>query len=196
MNEISQLRERIVRGKVRRETYYLVPCVECGSERWLRKTDARKCSGLCFRCSQRVKAHLGWQAMCRKYGEKWAIWHWRAWKIEHPSSLEEAIMLTLGDLGIPYEREAVLMTKAKGKRCRAYMVDFMVRDADDTQCAIEVNGEYVHSLADAKKRDRAKRSLLKRRGYPVLVLEEKHIRAGEAERLIAAFLRLSEGIIA
>lgn len=165
-----------------RETYYPAICI-CGNERWLKAADARKAE-LCGICQRRAAGKLGYAAMAAKYGEKWATRHVQAYRRENPSSLETAVAIILDDLGVRYEREFWLATKAHGKKQRVYLLDFMIAG----RLAVEVNGAFVHSSDDAQRRDRRKKQLLKRRGYPLLTLTESDIRKGEAESLLVAFL--------
>jgi hypothetical protein len=164
---------------------YPVTCA-CGQVRWLTASDARR-AGDCFRCAQRRKAAMGYEAMVARYGEKWAVHHLQAYRLEHPSSLEQAVMLTLSDLHVSYRREVWLATKASGRKQRVYLVDFIVT-VRGIDYAIEVNGEWAHR--HHARRDQLKLRLLRRRGYPVLVLTEADIRAGRTESLLKAFLDL------
>lgn len=178
--------EQVVRGKTRRARRYPVTCA-CGAVRWLTASDARR-AGLCYQCSQRHKAALGYAAMVARYGEKWAVRHVQAYRLAHPSTLEQAVTLILRDLRVSFEREYWLATRATGRRQHVYLVDFLVH-VGGVAYAIEVNGEWAHS--HHAKRDKLKLRLLKRRGFPTLVLEEADIRAGRAEQMLVDFLDLA-----
>lgn len=175
-----------VNGKARPTRKYPVTCI-CGNVRWLTASDARK-ARVCYRCSQREKGALGYAAMVARYGEKWAVRHIQAYRLANPSTLERAVALILRDLGLRFSREFWLATKAHGRKQHVYLVDFMVT-VNGVDHAVEVNGEWAHS--HHARRDRLKLRLLRRRGYPVLVIEEADIRAGRAEQMLVDFLNLA-----
>lgn len=179
---LTERRTRTVNGKPRTDTYVYVACPRCGALRWLRLDVARKGS-VCYRCAQTAKAQRGDAAMAARYGQKWALRHVRAYRLAHPSPLEREVERLLARLGVPYEREVELRTKAHGRRQRAYLIDFMVAGV-----AIEVNGG-VHGLPAKRLADRRKKALLTRRGIPLLVLTEAEIRGG------AAWARLSAVVL-
>lgn len=181
----GEVRERVVSGRTRRETYYPAVCLDCGSERWLRKHDALKAEP-CKACDSRTKGKRGFAATAKRYGQKWAVAHVQRYRLDHPSSLETAVALTLDDMGVVYQREVEIRTKATGKRQKAYLLDFVVM-VDGEQRVIEVDGAFVHSQHTA--RDKRKSALLKRRHIPLLRLTEADIRAGRTEQMLKEFLR-------
>lgn len=138
----------------------------------------RRTSATCKACHNREIAPKGYAAMVARWGEKWAVNHLRDWRLEHPSDLEQLVRAALDTLGVKYEREFKLTARG-GRKAHSYLIDFMVRRPSDwTQVAIEINGVWAHQFHS--KRDRRKMSLLKRRGYPVIVLSDEDIKAKRA----------------
>ena len=150
-------------------THYFDSC-KCGAKKSRGAT-------VCKACHNRRIAPLGYAAMCKKYGEKWAVRHVQRSLLANPSDLEKLVGAALDTLGVSYEREHFLKTKTSGRKARAYLVDFMVSGSAGL-VAIEINGDYVHQFHSS--RDKRKMSLLKRRGIPVIVLTDKDIKARRA----------------
>lgn len=183
----GEVRTREVKGKTRRERYYPVLCPTCGDWRWLLKQAAQRAQAeqrQCGRCARAEIAPMGYAATARKYGVKFAVKHVQAHRRENPSTLEQAIALLLGDLGIDYEREVMICTKASGRKRRCHLADFVINGR-----VIDVRGEYVHSSDDAKRRDTLFERLMKRRGVPMLVIWERDIKSGRAESMLTEFLQ-------
>jgi hypothetical protein len=186
---------RTVSGQTRHESRFAVRCAnpDCERVRWLKRIDARKAEDeqrICYHCKQAAHGALGWKVTKARYGEKIAVKHVQAYRLENPSTLEQAVGLALDDLGIrEYRREEMICTKAHGRRRRCHLLDFVV-SVDGVDHMIDVRGEYVHSQPDKQYRDRLMERLLKRRHVPLLVLLESDIRAGRAEAMLADFLKL------
>lgn len=158
--------------------------IGCEHMRLLRASDARKAErkqSPCFMCAQKRKAKLGYAAMCARWGEKWAVRHMQRWQLEHPNRDENAVARMLDALGVRYQRQYWLATKASGKRQRVYLLDFVV----DFEYVIQVNGG-VHVLHE--RRDRRCRSLIKRRGMKLLELTTQDVRGGDALPRLKQFL--------
>ena len=184
----AELRPR-PHNAARRETFIPVICPLCHGETWLRRHDARKWESgrvqQCGTCQRKAAGRRGYQVTTKRYGEKISVKWLRQYLLENPSSLEVAMMLILADIGITnYSREYWLQTKASGKRRRVYLIDFVLPG----YLAIEVNGEYVHSSKEAKRRDMYKQRYIRKSGFKLLVIEEKDIRSGNAIDLVAAFV--------
>lgn len=88
------------------------------------------------------------------------------------SSLERIVSSLLDGLGIAYLSHVTI-----GR----YVVDFLV---PHRKLVIECDGEYWHSLPGVPEKDERKDRDLSSRGYGVLRLPGRLIKAGEAERLL------------
>lgn len=177
-----QIRVRYVKGKRRSEATYPVRCPTCGDERWLKRHDAYKAEQMsysCYRCSQQQKGRLGWRVTASRWGVKVAVKHQRAYRLAHPSALEQQCMALLDALSVPYEREVWFEQRGK-----VYLIDFVVAD----QFAIEVNGTFAH-------RHRAETDALKhaalRQHYPLLILTDSDFASGQALHHLRTFLNSS-----
>lgn len=169
------------------EGQYCVYCPECDDWRWLSKRsakDAERRQSICFLCSQARKAVLGYRAMARRWGEKWAVNHVQQWRMAHRTPEEAAVETWLDNLGLSYVSEYKVSTKAKGKRQRCYLVDVMIC-LQGNLYAIEIDGG-VHVLHS--RRDRRKASLLKRRGIPLLRLSNQQVHDSTYQSLISQFI--------
>jgi hypothetical protein len=178
-------------GKPRRERIYRVSC-DCGGDRWLRINDARKAvrkQSPCFSCSQARKAKLGFQAMVKRHGWRWAMRHVQAYRRQMidegkaPKS-EDMVAALLDAMGFDYVREYALATKAHGRRKWVCLIDMMVVRGDQ-MWAVEVNGG-CHKLPAKQRNDRRKRSLLTRRGIPMLTISDADL--PDAQSMLSAFL--------
>jgi very-short-patch-repair endonuclease len=132
--------------------------------------------------------HKGARAYIEKYGYG-RLWQLaRRWRIDHPSSHEQAVMAILDELGLPYAREVELLGEG------AFVsVDFVVAGGG----VIEVNGKvhydpffdhpnYPHTR-QANDAERVRR--LEKAGYQVLVIDHRELGDGERVRVrIAEFL--------
>ncbi|GAB4528510.1 MAG: hypothetical protein OHK0046_47400 [Anaerolineae bacterium] len=153
--QTSEVRTRSVRGKPRRERYYAVTC-DCGSVRWLRRTDAER-AGQCFHCAQIAKAPLGWKATAKKYGADFGIKAVREWRLENPSDLEQWFMRVAEEMRLTYQREVLLADR--------WLIDFVIENV-----AYEVDG-YWHQYRD----DSAKHEAARAAGYELVILEESDL---------------------
>jgi len=88
------------------------------------------------------------------------------------TSIERAVWEILDALGVEYETQ---------KRIGPYFVDIYVSLKN---LVIECDGEWWHSQPEAIRRDKAKDTYLKKRGYYVLRLPERVIRGGEASQVL------------
>ena len=167
---------RTVKGRQRRDRYIPVECPNCG-EIWEVRADRVKHVRSCYTCSQRQKGRKGWRATCEKYGTSWAAYHWRTWRLDHPTCLERAVAALLDGLGVSYEREYVVFT-ATG----CYLVDFLI----EARIAIEVNGAYWHD--QRPEQDAQKRDFLRWSGFDVLTISESSIRDGSAHEQLMKFI--------
>lgn len=175
-------------GKERR-TCHPVTCA-CGRVRWLRVRDARKVErdqSLCFQCSQKVKAQLGFQAMVNRWGWRWAMRHVQAYRLANPTTTEQLVGTLLDSLNLEYVPEYQLATKASGRKKWVCLIDFMIVQGGQCIAAIEINGG-VHTLPNKIKNDKRKARLLKRRGIPLLILTTEQV--DTFDMLIQAFLGL------
>jgi len=167
-----RLQERRVKGKTRRVNVYEVACPQCGCERWLTASDARKAErkdASCHHCSQVAKAKLGYQATAAKHGEDFALNAVQAYRLSNPSPLEAQVASILERMGVRYEREV---------RCGRYLIDFVANER-----AIEVNGRVhqLHAERDARKAD-----TLRQAGYELLVLNQRDMH--NANQILGQFL--------
>jgi len=171
------------------EGQYHVYCPECDDWRWLSKRsakDAERRQSICFLCSQKAKAELGFRAMVKKYGWRWAMRHVQDHRLKNPMPSETLVANLLNDLGVEYVPEYALATKASGRKKWVCLVDFMVV-CRGQMWAIEINGG-VHKLPHKIKNDKRKARLLKRRGIPLLVLTAEQVESGESHPHIWEFL--------
>jgi hypothetical protein len=173
--------ERFIKGRSYVETRYLCICDLCQGERYLKKVDAQK-DEICYRCTQRWKGKRGWLASNKTLRQRrQRALGLQAYRREHPSDLEIAVKLTLDDLGVVYEIEPILQSKAGN----FYHFDFRVG-----LHYIEVDGEFVHSLPNKSRARRNKKALCKRRDLPFRAITEADIRAGRTEQILIEFLQL------
>lgn len=173
-----RVRTRTVKGKSRREATYPVTCPGCGCDRWLKRHDAFKAEQmccLCYHCAQTEKGRLGWQVTAARWGVKVAVKHQRAYRLAHPSNLEQQCMTLLDGLGVSYEREVWFEQRGK-----VYLIDFVVAGV----FAIEVNGTFAHRhRADS---DALKQAAL-RQQYRLLILTDSDLTSGQALQQIRTF---------
>lgn len=155
---------------------------ECGNA----KTRRAK---VCKTCACRAAGKKGFAATTKKYGEKISVKHVQAYNLAHPSKLEAEVAGILDTLGVTYQREVWLETKASGRRKHVYLIDFMVY-LDGREFAIEVQGGFHGRIPEKTRRDRRKKALITRRGYPYLAVHETTIKEGRAEVEILKFLGL------
>jgi hypothetical protein len=175
------------------EGQYAVYCPCCERWRWLSKRSAWQAvykQSICFLCSQAKKAKLGFAAMVRIYGWRWAIRHVRDSQLENPQPTAVAVAQMLNEIGVEYVPEYQLATKARGRRKWVCLIDFMVV-CRGMMWAIEVNGG-VHKLPHKIKNDKRKARLLKRRAIPLLVLSTEQVESGAFITLILQFLSVQE----
>lgn len=112
----------------------------------------------------------GAQVTMRRYGYAFLFEAVRLWRMQHPSSHEQAVMAHLDYLNYPYQREAVVLPD------RFIAVDFYLPDCDDA--VIEVEGRvHTDPRFDHPRREQTRRELdahrrrkLERAGFRVLVL--------------------------
>lgn len=172
----------------RRETFYPVTCPDCLNVRYLRAFDARRVEReqrfVCGVCQRSAAGKRGYVVTTLRYGEKIAVKHCRAWQLANPSRPAQEVARILDLLGVPYQRESWLATKASGKRQRVYLLDFELAGGR----VIEVDGEWAHGQPSRIKRDRALRSLLTRRGMPLLRISDRDIHEGRALEMVRAWL--------
>lgn len=88
------------------------------------------------------------------------------------TSIERAVWEILDALGVEYETQ---------KQIGPYFVDICIPSRN---LVIECDGEWWHSQPEAIRRDKAKDTYLKKRGYHVLRLPERVIRGGEASQVL------------
>ena len=144
---------------------YPVACPLCGRERLLRRCDIRE-GRPCKACHNRRIAPLGGQATLRKYGLKTLIQHARRYRLAHPSDLEQIVSGALDDLGVAYEREALIEAGDD-----TFLIDFLIGDL-----ALEVFGDFPHR--DRAAHDRTRARALREAGYRVVILPEAPVRNG------------------
>lgn len=85
-----------------------------------------------------------------------------------PTEPERKAKAALDQLGIPYEPE---------KRIEKYLIDFYL---PHFQIALEVDGDYWHSLPDVKKRDTHKTRILGKYGIQVIRITETEINQADS----------------
>jgi G:T-mismatch repair DNA endonuclease (very short patch repair protein) len=171
-------RTRLVKGKPRVDTYYLAQCA-CGCD-WYVRADRVEHIQSCYLCSQSERGKKGYAATKAKYGEFYALRHWREWRIENPTCLERRVARWLDELGVFYERE-YWFDSGNG----IFLLDFLV----NSSLAIEVNGAYWHETPSAIERDERKADALRYHGFEVLALTEEAVTSGDAYALIQAALK-------
>lgn len=192
----AELRPAPRKSRFQHETFVPCVCPQCGHERWLRPFDARRMEqrlaagsgGVCKACQRHNRAKRGYAAAVAKYPRfRWQqIDRTRAYRLAHPTRLENMVAAALDQIAPHYTREVALATRAKGRRQTIYICDFYVWRGSQP-CIVEVHGRYAHASAEAQRRDRNKRALCKRRRIPLLELREEDIRAGRAADLLRAF---------
>lgn len=189
VKEIRVLRN----GKTYWQSRYPVTCPECGEDRLLKSSDARKAiaqNSPCFTCSQRAKGKLGFAAVGGNRARRRIKWRGlQAFRQSRPSDLEQQVIAILDELGIEYVFNDLLESSGG----RFYLPDFTFELTGQRYC-IEVNGSYYHSLPGRAQIWRNKKSLLTRRGYKTLVIPEEKI--ADAHNLIVRFLSIKERQIA
>jgi very-short-patch-repair endonuclease len=190
-------KQRVAGGRTINANYYAVTCLTpgCGYRRELLGCDARKAAAndQCQRCLARRRGRNGWRVMASRYGRRWAMRHVQAYRLDHPSTLEQRVAGMLDRLRIQYEREHALSTKASGRRKNVYLIDFMLSIAGE-QIAVEVDGTFVHSQPASIKRDKLKTRLLKRRGFRLIRLSEFEILSGAAFSTLATLAETQQYI--
>lgn len=166
------------------------------------RTDLCKCGQIkdarskqCQQCHLTAIAPAGYAATAKIYGPKWAVRHMQTTRLSKPSDLERLVKASLDRLGVYYEREYWLQTKATGRRAKVYLLDFMVMDEQTSggYMAIEIDGAYAHERH--AKRDKAKKSLCKRRGIALLTLTDGDIKAPRAALRAEYAAKLDQKII-
>lgn len=174
----QQQKQRLVKGKPRVDTYYLAQCT-CGCD-WYVRADRVKHIQSCYICSQSERGKKGYAATKAKYGEFYALRHWREWRIENPTCLERRVARWLDELGVPYEREYWFDTGSG-----IFLLDFLV----NASLVIEVNGTYWHELPGAAARDERKAEALRYAEFELLTLTEDAVTSGDGYALIQAALK-------
>ena len=139
-NELWERRELIMRkNQSRRDTRVPVPC-NCGSERWLTISDARKTitkDTPCKACHTRRIGRIGFDAVMRKYGfQGWLEIMQKSGRDNPPSS--EIIMMELLDESLPPHVEYIHQWIHCGHIC-----DFLIGTDDNPLFILEVIG-YWH----------------------------------------------------
>lgn len=159
------------RGRTR-FTCYRVTCAACGYVRTMKRADAAKAvrNGSCKRCSAREKGAKGFRAAVIRHGFRWVLPHVRTYQFAHPSKPEQAVDRVLAGLGVGYERQHLLETRASGKKRWGCLLDFLVQ-VGGHRLGVEVNGAYWHNQPKHARADRRKRALCKRRGIVLVTLD-------------------------
>lgn len=95
-------------------------------------------------------------------------------RLNGPTKPERKVRDALDQLGIQYVAE---------KRFKTYLVDFFLPDHD---IALEVDGDYWHTLPSSKDRDARKDKFLCRKGYRVVRIWESEINTAECVTTLVA----------
>lgn len=175
----------------RRERFYPVSCSKCGEWRLLRAHDARKAIAedrVCATCQRSAAGRLGFEASMQKYGKDFVINRFlgaREYRIQNPSQLERQVAQALDNAKVRYERE-VLFTTPDDRIMTAF--DFLI----EGWLYVEVDGEYIHSKPDVKKRTEFVRAELTQAGHSLLVLTEREVAGGKVMNRINLALALGE----
>ncbi|NJM40671.1 MAG: hypothetical protein HC853_07830 [Anaerolineae bacterium] len=125
---------------------------------------------------------LGAAVTRARYGSEFLHAKWLAWKRDHPTPGERAVMLALDEFGLSYERDARFDNSYR-------TVDFSLQTPYGNK-VIEVFGQPHVRFADMPARDEDKLHALSVLGYEVLVIT--HDQIGQTRNLVVKFLASKE----
>lgn len=140
-------------------------------------------------CDMAAVGRLGYQSTIGKYGvRRWMEYSQRT-RLARPSDLEQTVAGILNRLGVPFDREAMVLTETQ----RPLVVDFLLYAG---RLVVEVHGR-CHTEPGMNRgdpngrqaRDEARFRRLREAGYQVCVIDHRLI--DRAEQDIRAFLAMS-----
>lgn len=174
----SEMYTRTVKGKVRRERRFWVPCTVpgCKNESLVKPSDADR--GMCRNCAARVNGKLGFEALMRKYGGYRPAMIAIAELLRKQSSKPELMVVQmLRDLQATFVHSYTYFWQGEDREHCA-ILDLFVQTPDGP-VVIQVNGEYVHDQPERAAADKLLHSVLP---FPILTITDTEIRnkAGQA----------------